>query len=75
MGRLIRIISLTLLFASPIVASAQAVKGSMLGNVSDTSGFVLPGVTVTLVIVAAIVLTTIPLCLALRASVAEPAQA
>ena len=48
MGRLIRIISLTLLFASPVVASAQAVKGSMLGNVSDTSGFVLPGVTVTI---------------------------
>src|SRR3989442_11020999 len=48
MGRLIRIISVTLLFASPIVASAQAVKGSMLGNVSDTSGFVLPGVTVTI---------------------------
>jgi len=48
MARLARIVSLALLIASPIAAHAQAVKGSMLGNVSDTSGFVLPGVTVTI---------------------------
>jgi hypothetical protein len=35
----------------------------------------LAGVSTTLVVVSALVLTTIPLCLVLRASVAEPARA
>src|SRR5947209_16870802 len=30
------------------IAGAQAVKGSLVGNVTDTSGAVLPGVTVTI---------------------------
>ena len=41
----------------------------MYGIVGDVAG-----VTATLVIVAAVVLVTIPLCLVLRASVAEPAR-
>src|SRR5438067_5305118 len=32
----------------PALAGAQAVKGSLVGNVTDTSGAVLPGVTVTI---------------------------
>src|SRR5256884_7324898 len=32
----------------PAIAGAQAVKGSLVGNVTDTSGAVLPGVTVTI---------------------------
>jgi hypothetical protein len=45
--RLFLTISLTLAMAWPTGALAQAVKGSLLGNVTDSSGFVLPGVTVT----------------------------
>src|SRR5262252_9543339 len=37
-----------LVLASSVLAAAQAVKGSLLGNVSDASGLVLPGVTVTI---------------------------
>ncbi|HJZ78408.1 MAG TPA: carboxypeptidase-like regulatory domain-containing protein, partial [Vicinamibacterales bacterium] len=37
-----------LVLASSAPAAAQAVKGSLLGNVSDASGLVLPGVTVTI---------------------------
>src|SRR3954468_690246 len=37
-----------LVLASSAVAAGQAVKGSLLGNVSDASGLVLPGVTVTI---------------------------
>jgi len=37
-----------LVLASSALAAAQAVKGSLLGNVSDASGLVLPGVTVTI---------------------------
>src|SRR5260370_41906014 len=36
----------------PRVAAAQAVKGSLLGNVTDSSGLVLPGVNVTITEVA-----------------------
>ena len=32
----------------PAAATAQAVKGSLVGNVSDSSGLVLPGVSVTI---------------------------
>jgi hypothetical protein len=54
MGRLRRrnlaaygtIVLLVLVSSGP--AAAQAVKGSLLGNVSDASGLVLPGVTVTI---------------------------
>src|ERR1700730_5337883 len=45
--RLFLTISLTLAMAWPTGARAQAVKGSLLGTVTDSSGFVLPGVTVT----------------------------
>ena len=50
MGRLFRFsaVSLVLLFACPAAAGAQAVNGTLLGNVSDVSGFILPGVTVTI---------------------------
>jgi hypothetical protein len=48
MGRLLRVLGLALLFASPLPAHAQAVKGSLLGNVTDASGLVLPGVNVTI---------------------------
>src|ERR1051325_8271646 len=37
-----------LVLGSSAPAAAQAVKGSLLGNVSDASGLVLPGVTVTI---------------------------
>src|SRR5256885_43440 len=37
-----------LVLASSALAAAQAVKGSLLGSVSDASGSVLPGVTVTI---------------------------
>ena len=57
-----------LYYTTTIAASALA--PSLYGILGD-----LAGVPFTLVIVAAIVLTTIPLCLALRASVAEPARA
>jgi hypothetical protein len=40
------VVVLVLLF--PHVADAQAVKGSLLGNVTDPSGLALPGVTVTI---------------------------
>jgi MFS transporter, FSR family, fosmidomycin resistance protein len=48
--------------------AASALSPSLYGLVSDAAG-----VSTTLVIVAVMVLVTIPLCLALRASVAEPA--
>jgi len=57
-----------LYYTTTIASSALA--PSLYGLLGDAAG-----VTVTLVIVAAIVLTTIPLCLALRDSVAEPARA
>ena len=57
-----------LYYTTTIAASALA--PSLYGILGD-----LAGVPFTLVIVAAIVLTTIPLCLALRASVAQPARA
>jgi outer membrane receptor protein involved in Fe transport len=48
MTRLFAAISLTLVMAWPTVARAQAVKGSLVGNITDSSGFVLPGVSVTI---------------------------
>lgn len=36
------------LLGSPTVASAQAVRGELLGNITDASGLALPGVTVTI---------------------------
>src|SRR5260221_3527995 len=48
MSRLFATICLTLVLAWPAVARAQAVNGSLLGNVTDPSGAVLPGVTVTI---------------------------
>jgi hypothetical protein len=54
MGRVVRCalvgcMSVTVLVALfPRAAQAQAVKGSLLGNVTDSSGSVLPGVTVTI---------------------------
>ena len=48
--------------------AASAFSPSLYGLVSDAAG-----VSTTLAIVAVMVLVTIPLCLALRASVAEPA--
>src|SRR6266576_579580 len=48
MSRLFATISLILVLAWPAVAHAQAVKGSLLGNVTDQSGLVLPGVNVTI---------------------------
>ena len=57
-----------LYYTTTIAASALA--PSLYGVLGDVAG-----VTFTLVIVAAIVLVTIPLCLALRDSVAEPARA
>ena len=53
-----------------VTIAASALAPSLYGILSD-----LAGVTATLVIVAGIVLVTIPLCLALRESVAEPARA
>jgi len=35
-------------FACPGSAAAQAVKGSLVGNIMDPSGFALPGVTVSI---------------------------
>jgi len=49
---------------------SSALAPSVYGMISD-----LAGVSTTLVVVSALVLTTIPLCLVLRASVAEPARA
>src|SRR5436190_2838004 len=46
--RLFGIVSLVLTIAWPSAAHAQAVKGSLVGNVTDASGLVLPGVTVTI---------------------------
>ena len=51
-----------------VTIATSALSPSVYGLIGDVAG-----VTATLVIVAAIVLETIPLCLALRASVAEPA--
>ena len=51
-----------------VTIATSALSPSVYGLIGDVAG-----VTATLVIVAAIVLVTIPLCLALRASVAEPA--
>ncbi len=57
-----------LYYTVTIMSSALAL--SVYGLLSD-----LAGVSTTLVVVSALVLTTIPLCLVLRASVAEPARA
>jgi FSR family fosmidomycin resistance protein-like MFS transporter len=57
-----------LYYTMTIISSALA--PSVYGVISD-----LAGVSPTLVVVSALVLTTIPLCLVLRASVAEPARA
>jgi len=51
-----------------VTIAASALSPSVYGLVGDVAG-----VSTTLVIVAVVVLATIPLCLALRASVAEPA--
>ena len=48
MGRLFRAVGFAVLLVLPIVAHAQAVNGSLVGNVTDPSGFVLPGVNVTI---------------------------
>src|SRR5881296_1828473 len=52
-----------------VTIATSALSPSVYGLVGDVAG-----VTATLVIVALVVLVTIPLCLALRASVAEPAR-
>jgi MFS transporter, FSR family, fosmidomycin resistance protein len=52
-----------------VTIAASALAPSVYGIVGD-----LAGVTTTLVIVATVVLVTIPLCLMLRAAVAEPAR-
>jgi len=48
MRRLLGIVTLALAVAWPSAAGAQAVKGSLVGNVTDASGLVLPGVNVTI---------------------------
>jgi MFS family permease len=53
-----------------VTIAASALAPSVYGVIGDVVG-----VTATLVIVATVVLVTIPLCLMLRASVAEPARA
>ncbi|HKQ67350.1 MAG TPA: MFS transporter [Methylomirabilota bacterium] len=53
-----------------VTIMSSAVAPTIYGLISDAAG-----VTTTLVVVSALVLTTIPLCLVLRASVAEPARA
>ena len=49
---------------------SSALAPSFYGLIGDMAG-----VSTTLVVVSALVLTTIPLCLVLRASVAEPVRA
>jgi len=53
-----------------VTIMSSALAPTLYGLIGDTAG-----VTATLIMVSAIVLTTIPLCLVLRASVAEPARA
>ena len=53
-----------------VTIMSSALAPSVYGLIGD-----LAGVSATLVVVSALVLTTIPLCLLLRASVAEPARA
>ena len=53
-----------------VTIMSSALAPTIYGLISDAAG-----VTTTLVVVSALVLTTIPLCLVLRASVAEPARA
>jgi len=53
-----------------VTIMSSALAPSFYGVIGD-----LAGVSTTLVVVSALVLTTIPLCLVLRASVAEPARA
>ena len=53
-----------------VTIMSSAVAPTIYGLISDAAG-----VTTTLVVVSSLVLTTIPLCLVLRASVAEPARA
>ncbi len=53
-----------------VTIMSSALAPSVYGLLSD-----LAGVSTTLVVVSALVLTTIPLCLVLRASIAEPARA
>jgi MFS transporter, FSR family, fosmidomycin resistance protein len=53
-----------------VTIMSSALAPSIYGLIGD-----LAGVSATLVVVSALVLTTIPLCLLLRASVAEPARA
>jgi MFS transporter, FSR family, fosmidomycin resistance protein len=53
-----------------VTIMSSALAPSVYGLLSD-----LAGVSTTLVVVSALVLTTIPLCLVLRSSVAEPARA
>ncbi len=48
MGACIAVLALAVAIAAPRAAAAQAVYGSVGGTVSDTSGAVLPGVTVTI---------------------------
>ena len=48
MGRLFRAVGFAVLLVLPLVAYGQAVNGSLVGNVTDPSGFVLPGVNVTI---------------------------
>ena len=53
-----------------VTIASSALAPSVYGLIGDVAG-----VPATLVVVSALVLTTIPLCLVLRASVAEPARA
>jgi MFS transporter, FSR family, fosmidomycin resistance protein len=53
-----------------VTIMSSALAPTVYGLIGDTAG-----VTATLVVVSALVLTTIPICLILRASVAEPARA
>jgi hypothetical protein len=48
MRRVCAIVCLAFVLAAPAHARAQAVKGSLVGNITDSSGAVLPGVLVTI---------------------------
>src|SRR5262245_12901259 len=45
----IRAVALTLFLVSPTALLGQAVKGTLLGNITDSAGLALPGATVTIV--------------------------
>jgi len=46
--RIVRGVAIALLLCCPSALHAQAVKGELLGNVTDQSGLALPGVSVTI---------------------------